>query len=113
MHFFLILIFILGGLGNSFFQGVNPLSAHAQSCEFKSGLGKGPGSKFFYFLEEEVENSEDSADDFQTDGSGLVNKLAFSSHWAPAQNLVFYFLFGGFVFGPKISLFIQFCNIRI
>jgi hypothetical protein len=47
MHFFLILIFILGGLGNSFFQGVNPLSAHAQSCEFKAGLGIGSGANNF------------------------------------------------------------------
>ena len=113
MHFFLVLIFILGGIGNPFFQGEKLLNKDSHSLEFKSESGKGSGSNNFYFFEEEVENSEDSSDDFHSDGSGLVNKVALSCHWAPANNLVFYIFSKGLIFGPKVSLFIRFCNIRI
>ena len=113
MHFFLVFIFILDGLGNPFFQGEKSLNKDSHSLEFKSGSGKGLSSNNFYFFEEEVENLEDSSDDFHSDGSGLVNKVALSFYWAPANNLVFYIFSGGFIISPKISLFIQFCNFRI
>ena len=113
MHFFLVFIFILGGLGNPFFQGEKSLSKNPHSAEFKSESGKGSGINNFYFFEEEVENSEDSSDDFHSDGSGLISKAAFSNHWAPSNHVVFYIFFGGLRNCLKVSLFIRFCNFRI